>query len=242
MTDNALLPIEDSYGTSKRLRFVVNLIRHYNITSVIDIGCGTGNHFTSPLAHTFPDICFWGYDRDALSISYSSSSHNICFTSDVTSLPNHCDLLILSEVLEHVNQPDLFLTQFINATSPTFLFISVPNGFGPFEFASHFLRPILTFFRYPFSSRKSIKQHIPSTLDTSQHINFFTHSQLYKLFYKLELSVVSYSNRTLICGPGFDYLVKIMRLESINSRLADFLPHWFASDWMFFLHNGAIKN
>jgi hypothetical protein len=55
------------------------------------------------------------------------------------------------------------------------------------------------------------------------------------MFSSCSLTQLSYSNRTFICGIGFDYFVRKLNLQSINSKVADYLPHYLVSDWMFLL-------
>jgi len=230
-----LLP-EDSYGTQKRVNYISDFIIRYHINFIIDIGCGTGRHLTYPLSILHPKSAFFGYDRDQKSITNSLAQPNICYSSNPLSIPNQCDLLILSEVLEHIYEPTSFLLNLLHRTRPKYVFISVPNGFGPFEFSSFLRRK---FFRYIALPPPSLDPSalIPSTYDNSPHVNFFTHKSLYRIFSSCSLSPISYSNRTFLCGMGFDYFVRKLNLQLFNSMVADYLPHYLVSDWMFFLQS-----
>jgi len=228
-----LLP-EDSYGTLKRVHFISDIITRYHINFITDIGCGTGRYLTYPLSILHPKSTFFGFDRDHLSIINSVAQPNICYSSDLSSIPNQCDLLILSEVLEHIYEPTSFLLNILDRTKPKYVFISVPNGFGPFEFASYLRRH---FFGHITLSTPSLNSSAcnPSTYDNSPHVNFFTHRTLYRMFSSCSLSPLGYSNRTFLCGIGFDYFVRKLNLQYLNSLAANYLPHYLVSDWMFLL-------
>lgn len=240
MKNPKFLFAEDSYGSKKRLSFISQLIHNYNIQTVVDIGCGTGRFLTYPLSRIYPSTSFWGYDRDTMSIENAVSSENIVYTSNDSCLPLKCDLLILSEVLEHIQYPEAFLNSVLKSTSPTYVFISVPNGFGPFEISSFLLKPLFHKFLKRSTHPQQTSHQAPSTFDISPHVNFFTHKQLYSLFRLSQLSGLHYSNRTFLCGLGFDYIIRIFSLQNVNAFVADYIPYFLVSDWMFFLSNDDV--
>ena len=238
MTNCPLL--EDSYGTKKRILFISHLIKLYNISSIVDFGCGTGRYLTHPLSQIHPKCTFWGFDRDNESIINSITSSNITYASNEFILPRKFDLLILSEVLEHVNSPEIFLRGLLDMTSPTYCFITVPNGFGPFEFSSHFIRPLLLSLSGVSTIPNKLNLQNLSTFDTSPHVNFFTLNNLSNIFCLMNLSQLHFSNRTFICGTGFDFVIRKFSLQVFNALIANYMPHFLVSDWMFFLRNNEI--
>src|SRR5882757_2473798 len=106
--------LETTYGDAKRLAFLRRIIEARAPAQILDIGCGTGTRVTRPLADAFPLIRFLGADADETSIAWARSNNrdrkNLQF-SLLGSLPvDQCfDLVIASEVIEHVADPFGFL-------------------------------------------------------------------------------------------------------------------------------------
>ena len=129
---------EDTYGTRKRFEFCRDLLREIRPALVLDVGCGTGTQLTRPLAEIFPDVQFIGIDPDAVSIRYARSLPalpNLQFGgTELLNRHARADLVIASEVVEHVENPDQFLADLRRRIPENGrLVITVPNGYGPYE-------------------------------------------------------------------------------------------------------------
>src|ERR1700730_18009023 len=100
-----LLP-EDAYGRAKRQAFVESVIQESNPRTVLDFGCGTGTQLTWPLAQAFPQVSFLGVDADETTIAWARKqpvpSNLVYATEDVSGPRRRYDMIIASEVLEHV--------------------------------------------------------------------------------------------------------------------------------------------
>jgi len=108
-----MLQAENAYGLQKRVAFCAQVIDELRPREVLDIGCGTGTNLTRPLAERFPRVRFLGIDSDAASIRYARAAHslpNLAFEKDFqhTAVPAAFDLIVASEVVEHVDDPDGF--------------------------------------------------------------------------------------------------------------------------------------
>src|SRR5688500_7273971 len=128
----------DSYGMGKRLQFLQKTIESFQPDHVLDIGCGTGTYVSFPLAKCFPNIRFIGMDADAASIEFARSENslpNLFFVyPEELNQSKKFDLIIASEVIEHVECPDKFLLYLgdrLNEKGK--LALTLPNGYGPFE-------------------------------------------------------------------------------------------------------------
>jgi len=244
-----MLPSEDSYGLSKRLRFLVAEIQNRKPGCVLDVGCGTGANLTLPLARRFPEIRFVGVDSDKNSINRARQSHqlqNVEFRvyPDEFAFIQKFDVVVASEVLEHTEEPDAFLATLRNSLTPHgALLVTVPNGYGPFELAS-FVEVVLHLSGlYPWIRRlgrlaKSGKPGQPAETDTlavSPHVNFFSYGELTRLFSSQGLRLTRFRARTILCGFGFDQLIRGASLLRWNALWADRLPPQLVSDWMFVL-------
>jgi SAM-dependent methyltransferase len=70
---------------------VIDCIEKYQITSILDFGCGKGNFFTT-LKERYPDITVFGFDPG-----------NDLFST----LPDKVDMIYSSDVLEHIEPEHL---------------------------------------------------------------------------------------------------------------------------------------
>lgn len=238
---------ENSYGIAKRLEFIADVIAARRPTRVLDIGCGTGANLTAPLARRFADVEFVGVDSDAISIDFANSEHgaaNVRFVVEQNAGDiGTFDTIIASEVIEHVEDPDAFLA-FLRARLATdgWLVLTLPNGWGPFEFASLFetllhltgIHAVLRALKHRLRGRPA-GAPAADTLAISPHINFFGYKQISALIVNSGFVVRDYRPRTWLCGFGFDQLIRSPKLVKLNSELVDRLPPQMASAWMFVL-------
>jgi 2-polyprenyl-3-methyl-5-hydroxy-6-metoxy-1,4-benzoquinol methylase len=99
--------------------------------TVLDIGCSHG-YVAASIAKHYPAATVIGLDRDKVAISRARllfELPNLRFieadATDLISIPN-VDVIILSNVLEHISERVAFLTQLVRETKPRKLLIRVP--------------------------------------------------------------------------------------------------------------------
>ena len=215
---------ETPYGDLERRRFIADALRRLGASTVLDIGCGTGSLLTAPLARELPDVAFLGVDDDAASIKYASQHwrcSNLRFACAVPPDENF-DAVIASEVLEHVENPEDFLATLRERLGARgTLLVTVPNGYGPFEWASFiqnalYFSGIYTPLRVAWRilrgkaptdggcSSASGPDGQPMTLAVSPHINFFTHGDICKIAEARGFRMTEFRSRVFICGVGCD--------------------------------------
>ena len=248
---------ENSYGMVKRFHFLEQNIKSSAPRDVLDIGCGNGYYLTIPLACAFPLVRFVGVDTDGKSIELARSANSLAnlqflLLGEVREERKY-DLVIASEVIEHVEDPEEFLIFLKRRLKPAGqIFLSLPNGYGPFEMSClveafvHLLllrplscckRTILSYARV----RKTEQGVFPDegiardTLASSPHVNFFSLRAICRLIENAGLRIVALSSRTFLCGYLFDRLIRSNRWIVWNASIVDRLPKIFASDWMFLL-------
>lgn len=240
---------EDTYGTRKRFEFCRDLVREIRPALVLDVGCGTGTQLTRPLAEAFPDIQFVGVDPDEVSIRYAQSLPallNLQFGgTELLDRHTRADLVIASEVVEHVENPDQFLADLRRRLPENGrLVITVPNGYGPYEMVAAIeclLRILRIYWVMRKIKRRLLRQPAPEravmqdSLAISPHLSFFSAACLQRLFSITGLRIVRYQPRTFLCGFGFDKLLPRFGLCDWNASVADRLPRWCNSAWMFVL-------
>jgi SAM-dependent methyltransferase len=238
-----LLP-EDAYGRAKRQRFLEAVIGDSKPRTVLDFGCGTGTQLTWPLAEAFPQISFLGVDSDQTTIDWARKQpvpSNLIYAIQDEAPEERFDLIIASEVLEHVEAPDELLRHFHGRLAEGGrLVVTIPNGFGPFEmmsFTEHVLTlsgvlPLLRRIKHMILGKPRIDSSQALTLAISPHVNFFSRNVMLGLLRDAGFEVVRFRPRTVFCGFIIDWLVRGPLIEW-NAQLADRLPPWCASDWMF---------
>ena len=234
---------EDSYGRVKRLTFIAS-IWDDAVQDVLDVGCGTGSQLTKPLAQAYPSCRIIGIDSDSVSLAEASADNdcgNLEFLlSDALDPGLRFDLIIASEVLEHVDDPAAFLIWLRSRLKPRGrLVLTTPNGYGPFEWAQLIEACATMSGVWPMirSAKRALfgggNAQPSDTLAISPHVNFFSQKDLRTLFEQAGLTIDLSANRTFLCGFLLDQMVSLLHLSDWNARIADRLPSWLASDWMY---------
>jgi 2-polyprenyl-3-methyl-5-hydroxy-6-metoxy-1,4-benzoquinol methylase len=225
-------PPEDSYGRLKRLQFVSETIAALRPRRILDFGCGSGTQLTRPLAEAFPAVEILAVDDDARSIAWArrqSPPSNLHFDMP-EAIEGVFDLVIASEVLEHVERPDRVLAALRARLGPGGrLVVTVPNGYGSYEWLSLLEAAVTLSGARRLLRRRRAAAADRDTLAVSPHVNFFTLGELEELFDAAGLSVQRRRARTLLCGWLIDGHVPV----SWNAAIADRLPFRAAANWMF---------
>lgn len=267
---------ETPYGIVKRLRTieawtdrVVARLRQTSL-SILDYGCGTGDHVTHPLACRSHQVL--GVDCHEASIRQASRTYplpNLSFRrADIGDLVREAmtfDLIVCSEVLEHLHDPREFLQAVRRLLRPGGgLIITTPNGYGSFEWLMSLqkglnrigLHGLLRRAASPLLGAKTNGQARPDSTGSvtadpsigylnmdSTHVQFFRLGRLETIFAESGFRILDRRARTLCCGPYVDLLFRALPFEQalyrMNNRLADLLPFAWAADWMFFLEAGV---
>ncbi len=249
---------EDLWGYAKRLAFVDGSIRsafHERQTGeirVLDVGCGNGSQLTAPLA----DL---GYQVTGID-THEPSIRAALATVTSKNLQFHCasveeleasdfDVVILSEVLEHVEAPEKLLRSSVTKLSADGLaIVTVPNGYGEFEWDSWVYRGlggewlVDRYVRRRGGSRQRNEVEASTENLADRHINFFTLSRIREIFDSEGLAIVRKRPATLFAGPIVGHtLARSRAFIEWNARVSDRLPLSFASGWYFALRKKREK-
>jgi ubiquinone biosynthesis O-methyltransferase len=238
---------ENLWGYLKRLRFVQDVIaesfshRPADSLRVLDVGCGNGSELALPLARL-------GFQVTGIDIHAPSIEHARQLAVDVTNLNYVCgrveelksppyDVVILSEVLEHLREPRFLLSaalEHLNKNGITI--VTVPNGYGEFEIDSWLFRIFRLQRVVDVIARNSNQVTAATDNHDSGHVQFFTRRQLRRLFADCSLYVVREGVASFLAGPFIGHtLARSDRFIEWNARVTDKLPRVLASGWYFAL-------
>jgi SAM-dependent methyltransferase len=240
------LPSETPNGALKRCAFIADLLRENRPKNVLDVGCGTGALLTTLLAARFPDTQFTGVDSDATTIGFAQTSNTHANLEFVVTdeLPEYrrFDMIIASEVIEHVEEPIAFLIELRRHLRPNgVLVLTMPNGYGPYELTAIIesllhvsgILPALYWISDRLRRRDSRQIGFADTLAHSPHINWFSHRRIRSVMCASGFEIERYVPRVFLCGLGLQQLLRTEQLRRWNARIADRLPAMLNSGWMF---------
>ena len=245
---------ENLWGYLKRLRFVQDVIaesfpnRSADSLRVLDVGCGNGSELALPLARL-------GFQVTGIDVHGPSIEHARQMGADITNLSYVCgrveelksppyDVVILSEVLEHLSEPRLLLSAALQHLHKNgMIIVTVPNGYGEFEIDSWLFRT----FRLQRVVEAFARNNNQVTGGTDNHENghvqFFTRRQLRRLFADCSLSVAKEGVGSFLAGPFIGHtLARSDRFVEWNARITDKLPRVLASGWYFALRRATENN
>lgn len=236
---------ENLWGYGKRLRFVDAAIerafpaRERCDLAILDVGCGNGSQLAIPLAAAGYRVT--GVDPHLPSIQRARSfAPAINFIHGPLSElpPRKYDCVVISEVLEHLDTPELLLAMALPYLAESgILIITVPNGYGEFELDLRLYRALRAdkMIAWLYRVRRNTdKEYIASSEDETPHVQRFTLSRLRKMFDRNHLLLLRARGTSIASGPfvlhvlgRFDVFVRL------NASIADYVPLSLSSGWMF---------
>ena len=249
----------DLHGHQKKLRFIYSAIEKYRLAHsvprsevrVLEVGCSNGRNITTPLAAA--GYAITGIDIHGESIEYArrntrfANARFLC--QNLSDLPaaERFDIVILSDVLEHVDDPAWLCERSIRHLKPEGLvLISIPNGYGPYELELRFLT-IAKADRLIANSIRAMGRLLkrPSSLAgrplggpaynyDSGHVQFFHLTDFYRLLDRVGLKVEEKANGALFGGTLSSLVFgRFRRIVTASLKVADWLPQRWVTTWYF---------
>lgn len=245
-----LQPKETMYGSLNRLEWMKKFITKKQ--KIIDVGCGTGYMITIPLIAQGYDVI--GYDLDQKSIDYGKNllrnnnlDENRLICKNINTLSLQPDVIILSEILEHLSNKDLdeFLSLIFSSLKPGgIVLVTIPNGYGLFEFESFlwykakigklleklYIVESILIIKNKLLGINTVEAH-PSSLDNSSHLQRFTYFSIEKKLKRHGFFTKQKQGGSLMSGPFsnlfFTGFKPIMKLNLFLGKAFSF----FAADF-----------
>ncbi len=233
----------------KRLDFISEVLRSKlpSDAEVLDVGCGNGVISRSLGEKGFKvqgvDVSEKAIERARMLNKYSNVKFDVISAEQLVANGKQYHAVICSEVLEHLNNPQILLTTLRDILKDNgVLIVTVPNGKGPREvlvtkpvqslqkknsWAWRTLQTIKTAFGYSGTT-------VQSAADDLTHIQFFTKSSLEKLAKKNRFSIVRFGKTNFVDDvfPFSFFTKKIKLLQKWDSALADKLPYRFTGGFL----------
>lgn len=226
---------------------------------VLDIGCGTGN-ISLAVARAGCEVT--GIDVDKASVEYAQRRNIpratfLVGNAQDLQLREEYEVIICSEVLEHLKQPEK-LMEFMgkHVYADGFVFLSIPNGFGPSELSvmprrilGEILRKLGWYEAAKNLRHKMVRNPMEKAKKTfgtdtlnhygegALHEHFFSFGGLRKLLAGRGLSIVEKQHSFILLGtfPFYYVICRSKLLQRMDCKAADWLPANLASGWAFIL-------
>ena len=242
--------IEDLWGYAKRLRFVREAVngafpqRAPNSLRILDVGCGNGSQLALPLAQA--GFRVRGIDTDKRSIEHARrlahgtvNAEFVCGRVEDLPASETFDVVLLSEVLEHMTNPrDLLAASARHMAHDGMLIVTVPNGYGEFEIDSWVFRTLRLQKVVDVLARHKNEVLGGTDNQESGHVQFFTRTRLRRLFAKCDLVSIREGAGSFLAGPIVGHLLaRSTRLIEWNARITNRLPFAMAHSWYFALQH-----
>ncbi|MCJ7653941.1 MAG: class I SAM-dependent methyltransferase [Dehalococcoidia bacterium] len=246
--DNAMLEtfIKSSDYSSpsyiKKLKFIFSAICNYARSKnkavknleILECGCGTGG-ITLPLASLGCHVTAFDVDSSALSviskrIQEEKLNNVIVIEANGGSFDDGrtYDLVVASEVLEHVVDPEEFVQRIrARVNSGSWLVVTIPNGYGPWQLRRRL--SIITCLQRNNRLRRILGKK-PYVMGQG-HCQFYTRKRFLKMLSAFSFRLKDFGRSDSILA------VFATRWGSpfgkLDVQLGDILPWWLASGWYF---------
>lgn len=228
----------------KRLDFIKRAIKEYSKGNqkILDVGCGNGliSLQLGQLGYNVKgvDISEKSIKKAIENNTFSNVSFEVVNAEELTIQNQRYDVVICSEVLEHLHEPDKLLKVLKNLlTEKGILIVTVPNGKGPREvFITKPMQWIQRKSPVIWNRIEKIKLLMGYNGKTEQsdandltHIHFFTKNKIILLSNKTGFKLSSFGKANFVGDvfPFSFFIKKSFKLQKFDCKVADILPHYF---------------
>ena len=234
------LPPENPYGHTKKLRYILDRIP--SDSRVLDFGTGNGLAVTSFLSGAGHHVLGIEPDLDCREFANAFLEGTVLANIHCVRAGNYFPVVVCADVIEHLENP---LSELRNIASHQesggLLLGSVPNGRGLFEienrlFKMRFGRLLSTIVEVLLNPRRLLRPRraiVP--MAASPHLHFFSIDDLHNLAHQAGYLMTDIRPGVLLGSAPFTchILEKSKSLMRLNGWIADRLPLWAVSTWLF---------
>jgi len=239
---------------AKRYDFILKEINEYTghksekNVHILDVGCGRGElaGFLAKFNYQILGVDIYQPKIDEAKKLYPFGNVTFeCQDALNLDLKNKFDIIVASDVIEHLKKPEKFVVTANSLLKPDGIFIiTIPNGYGIKELTHRmYKRYVLNtflhrFFRYIRRRLIGDDEWAVPEVDTLSavkfpHVQFFSFKQLNKLLKNGGFYVKGQRNGSFISSI---YMLRalfdsILILKKLDILFADALPHFLASSW-----------
>ena len=243
------VPLE-LHGHRKKLEYVLDSVEQLRRArdvkveriAVLEIGCSNGRILTLPLAERGYDVT--GIDLHEPSIAQAVADNTlpnarfICRSAEEFIAVQSFDVVVLSDILEHVGDPRRLLGMAARLLNPGgIVLICIPNGFGPAEIERRMLERtgadrVLLRIRGTVNRLRG-RERVAYNND-SGHIQRFRRTDIERLIADAGLRIEDCRKGALF-GGAVSYPIGnlLPGLVRVSLALADRLPFACVSTWYF---------
>ena len=252
------IPPEDAYATAKKIRFMQDRLGHLRETlgrplRILDFGCGNAVQMGQYLING-TDL-YVGVDMHEPSLAYARTRFGGMAARFVDRAPEEMrfDVLIVSEVLEHLDDPGTVLAALVSKhlESNGVVLGSVPNGYGLTEIEKY-IDQKLGLYRGLRACVRQVRKctgrgepkktaELPYNHE-SGHVQLFTRNKLRTVAATAGLELAELRKGTVM---GADLsgvtLLRPRFMIRFNTWIADYVPYWAAASWFFRLERVRVR-
>ena len=239
----------DKVADQKRLDFIIENVAN-NVSKsgyVLDVGCGNGiiSMALGQLGYQVRGVDV--SEKTIATARQNNTLENVTFeTIDAANLTlpaNTYDVIVCSEVLEHLDQPSKLLKVLHQAIKDDGkLVVTVPNGQGPREVLV--TKPILALRQqngWTWRSVSRIKKTlgydgttVQSEADNLDHVQFFSKKDLEYLSRSNHFTIVKFQSANFIedVFPISLLSRRVKAIQRLDCKVADWLPHNYSGGFL----------
>jgi 2-polyprenyl-3-methyl-5-hydroxy-6-metoxy-1,4-benzoquinol methylase len=249
------------------LNFIISKLQSLSTKQKIealDLGCGYGFLTQSVCSLGASTV---GIDTDRSVIEYASQTNRFPDRTAYMNIPVEelsgekiFDVIIISEVLEHVSAPDMVMMHCHRLLKDNgSVLLTIPNKLGPRECVEQLLLPV----RESVAGRSCVRFIRRIAAEASQgnltawdvftddyHKRFFQMPALVNIFSCCGFQMIEYQNQDALASlwgtlfPWFDIGPGLLKLDY---KIADALPYYIAGGWMIVLekrkkHSASVRD
>ncbi|MCE9552048.1 MAG: methyltransferase domain-containing protein [Planctomycetes bacterium] len=208
-----------------------------NELRILEVACGEGG-ITLPMASLGCPVRAFDLDSGAAELTQQRGVEkgfsNLTVTTDNGFTfydGTQYDLVIVSEVINQVSEPDRFIENIARSMKEeALLIVTLPNGYGPWQVKNR-VDP-RNWLRKSNLLRAALGKRTYHSSRGVDSCHYFTRRRLVDLFKKHSLHLVNMANSDSFFAMS-SITRKNQRIGNLDVKLADALPFWAASGWYF---------